>query len=228
MINIIEIKVSSTGFVSGQAYETINYNGTIDSRSVKIVCSNLSYDGKRILKISSERIQRSTMISLDSNNIVTIPVEYIATASDKLWLTFLIQSLTDSKILFTSQKFYLKLSAGSSGRDPATETSANFFVSVDTIDDRNSLPEASLVNGKVVRVNKDSNGNTTYYSWDSEKETWKTETFGVSINSVDDIKGLDDAIDSAVKEAVKSEVLDNTGITEVLSWKQIGDLDEKV
>ena len=56
------------------------------------------------------------------------------------------------------------------------------FVSVETIDDRNSLCFPYPPNGKIVRVNN-VQGETKYYVWDSESCSWKDFEFA----STDDL-----------------------------------------
>lgn len=51
------------------------------------------------------------------------------------------------------------------------------FITVDTIEARDSIPEDQLVNGRMVRVNDIGNGESRYYIYDSYTKTWSEEDF---------------------------------------------------
>lgn len=68
------------------------------------------------------------------------------------------------------------------------------MITVDTVEDMNSIPKSNLVNGRVIRVSHDESGKAKYYSWDSENSKFVEENFGIGTIDIDDVVGLSDVL----------------------------------
>lgn len=55
------------------------------------------------------------------------------------------------------------------------------FISVDTIDQRDNLSPAELVDGKLVRVNNVGDGGYAYFSWSAKDQKWSDITFETTL-----------------------------------------------
>lgn len=192
---MIEIRVSETGFVSGQAWETIGYEGDKQSRILHTIFNKpaILIDDNYIsgYQIRSKLLQKVISIDLDKDNNIYIPKEFMS-KSQKLWFQFYVKS-GDSFIL-KSDPFHLNIES-SLGEDAEVilKPGANVFISVDSLEDRDNIPRSQLADGKVVRV-KDVDGKITYYSWDNENCTWVLEVFGIGTITIDNVEGLLDAL----------------------------------
>lgn len=192
---MIKIRVSETGFVSGQAFETIGYEGDAESRIIHTIYNRpstlLNDNFTAGYQIKSKVLEKVVSIDLDEDNNVSIPKDFMA-KSQRLWLQFYIKS--DDSYVMKSDPFHLNIES-SIGKDAEVilKPGANVFISVDTIEDRDNIPRSKLADGKVVRV-KDVEGNITYYSWDNENAVWVLEIFGVGTVTIDSVKGLEDVL----------------------------------
>jgi len=192
---MIKIRVSETGSVSGQAWETIGYEGdkqsrilhTIFNKPVIIADDNFTAG----YQIKSKILQKVESIDLDKDNNIIIPREFMS-VSQRLWFQFYIKS--GDFYVMKSDPFHLNIES-SLGEDAEVilKPGANNFISVDTIEDRDNIPRSQLADGKVVRVNN-VNGKPTYYSWDNDNAVWIIEVFGVGTITMNGVEGLVDAL----------------------------------
>lgn len=63
-------------------------------------------------------------------------------------------------------------------------------ITVDTIQERDSLPFSQRANGRLVRVNDDGKGNSAYYTWDTRNSVWNKENFSLEIGSIEDVPDI--------------------------------------
>lgn len=192
---MIEIRISETGFVSGQAWETVGYEGdnqsrvlhTIFNKPVTLINENYTTG----YQIKSKILQEVVNVDLDEENNILIPKEFMS-KSQKLWFQFYVKS--DDLYILKSNPFHLNIES-SLGDDAEVilKPGANVFISVDSIEDRDSIPRSQLADGKVVRV-KDVDGEVKYYSWDLDTNSWILELFGAGDINIEDVKGLVDAL----------------------------------
>lgn len=72
---------------------------------------------------------------------------------------------------------------------PYTEYDAEIlsrtFITLDTVEQRDNLDPNKLIEGKIVRINNDEDGNTNYYEWDSDLKVWdRIDHFTDSIHEI--------------------------------------------
>lgn len=192
---MVEIRVSETGFVSGQAWETVGYEGDKQSRILHTIFNkpvSLADDNYIAgYQIKSKILQKSVSVLLDDSNNISIPPEFMS-KSQKLWFQFYIRS--NDVYVLKSNPFHLNIeSSVEEDAEVILKPGANVFISVDSIEDRDNIPRCQLADGKVVRV-KDVDGEVKYYSWDLDTNSWILEVFGMGELSIEDIKGLTDAL----------------------------------
>lgn len=58
------------------------------------------------------------------------------------------------------------------------------WISVQTITERDSLPDSSKTDGRIVRVDETPDGTPGYYRWDAAKNDWVNETFGINTDDL--------------------------------------------
>ena len=51
------------------------------------------------------------------------------------------------------------------------------FITVDSIEMRDAIPKDQLINGRLVRVNDNGYGETVYYEYDANTDSWVEEDF---------------------------------------------------
>lgn len=192
---MIEIRISETGFVSGQAWETVGYEGDNQSRLLHTIFNkpdSLVNDNYVCwYRIRSKFLQKIIDINLDDENNILIPKEFMSN-SQKLWFQFYVKS--DDVYILKSNPFHLNIESSiEEDSEIILKPGANVFISVNSIEERDSIPRSQLADGKVVRV-KDVDGETKYYSWDLDTNSWILELFGVDDISIDDVNGLADAL----------------------------------
>ena len=73
---------------------------------------------------------------------------------------------------------------------PPKPSTSGYFVTVDTIEDRNKLVFPQLQDGKIVRVN-DVQGQVKYYIWNAEYYKWEDYEFPASVDVTERIASLD-------------------------------------
>lgn len=192
---MIRIRITETGFVSGNAWETVGYEGDAESRIVHTTYHKpcILGDSQYVAgyKIKSKLLGKVVSINLNEKNDIEIPREFMA-KSQKLWFQFYIKS--NDTVVFHSNPFHLNIeSSVGKDADVILKPGANLFIVVDTLEDRDNIPRSQLADGKVVKVN-DVDGEITYYSWDNTNATWVLEVFGIGTITINDIVGLADAL----------------------------------
>ena len=97
------------------------------------------------------------------------------------------------------------------------------FISVNSIEERDSLNIDSLPHGKIVRV-ADTTDGVKYYSWDQVTFTWKEETFPIDNSTKVEIEvddHLSETSTNPVQNKVIYEALKNASSTAVVAdWNQ--------
>lgn len=74
------------------------------------------------------------------------------------------------------------------------------WITVDTIEQRNLLSVRLIPDGRIVRVNKDVDGKTHYYSYDEANSVWVEEQFGLDEIFVSKSELLED-VDNLINDS---------------------------
>lgn len=190
---MVTIRVSETGFVSGNAWETVGYEGDDGSRLIHTVFNYDSIDDSYSIGyyIKSYYLDKVVTINLDEDNNILIPKEFMS-KSQKLWFQFFIKK--DDNLILKSNPFHLNIES-SVGPEASVilKPGANVCISVKNLSERDSIPRNQLAHGKLIRVS-DVDGKVVYYSWDNDKCEWIMEIFGVGTIKIEDVEGLYDIL----------------------------------
>ena len=99
------------------------------------------------------------------------------------------------------------------------------WLSVETITDRDAIPEEDRPNGKIVRVDETTEGTPAYYRWDAAKNCWVDEDFGLGKDELVTQSELTEIISQtlqsdefgvAVGTAIESNDSAKSAVTEII------------
>ena len=99
------------------------------------------------------------------------------------------------------------------------------WLSVETITDRDAIPEEDRLNGKIVRVDETPEGTSAYYRWDAAKNSWVDEDFGLGKDELVTQDELTETISQtlqsdefgvAVGTAIESNDYAKSAVTEII------------
>lgn len=169
---MIEIYVSDTGFVSGDAWETVAYAGELGSRTIHTVYTRLENEHALYgYMIKSMNLGLKQEIYLDQYDRCDIPDAYM-TKGGTLSLYFFIKNGTNYVMKSNCFELYVDSNSVDGGCSCPKDNDAGNFIVVETILDRDSIPRIHLANGKVVKVNDIGNGKSAYFSWNDRSCIW--------------------------------------------------------
>lgn len=176
---MININISKTGFVSGDAWERIGYAGERNSRTINTVYSDQILNGNEEYShgyiIKSCHLNRQEEIMFEGNELL-IPEEFLRNRGI-LKLQFVIKN-KDQSYIFKSKVFDLYIEPSIEITESKLSDTAKNFIVVDTITDRDALSAIDLADGKVVKVNDIGNGTSKLYVWDKSSGTFEEYELG--------------------------------------------------
>lgn len=190
---MIEIYVSDTGFVSGDAWETVGYEGELGSRTIHTVYTRVGNDNALCgYMIRSMNLGLKQEVYLDKYDRCNIPDAYM-TKGGTLSLYFFIKDGTNYLMKSNCFELYIDSNSVDGGCSCPKDNDARNFIVVDTILDRDSIPRIHLADGKIVKVNDVGNGKSLYFSWNDRSCTWYKQ----DIASGEELDRVEKRIDQA-------------------------------
>lgn len=181
---MIEIKISETGFVSGDAWERIAYQGEVNSRTIHTTHPFDMPDEDEVYgyTIRCHALHKVQDVYLDEKQDTMIPAEFMANAGT-LDLQFFIKAGKTYKMY--SNMFSLFIEPSIEVTDCKLRSGAENFIVVEDMLERSKIPAYLLADGKVVKVNDIGNGISKLYVWNRSTGQFDDYQLGASEDYVD-------------------------------------------
>lgn len=201
---MININISTTGFVSGDAWERVAYQGEINSRTIHTVHPFDVPDEDEVYgyNIRCFALGKVKEVYLDEDNNAQIPSEFMANAGT-LDLQFFIKVKDSYKML--SNMFSLFIEPSIEITECRLKPGAENFIVVETMLDREKIPVTYLADGKVVKVNDSGNGVPKFFQWNRKTNQFEDAVFGDGITAEEALRLIENKLEWEHMEVHSSE-----------------------